>query len=119
MVHGTMNHLLGGDEIWYGRINGSEVPKDIFPIYLLDGVELGRKWEERYENRNELFEKLIGQCDRWIELLKDKDDACDRYHRRSAYSYGCYPRERRRNQKFQSRPLDGVEVYFPPGANPG
>ena len=74
-IHGTMNHLLGGDEIWYGRINGSEVPKDIFPIYLLDGVELGRKWEERYENRNELFEKLIGQCDRWIELLKDKDDA--------------------------------------------
>ena len=31
---------------------------------------------------------------------KDKDDACDRYHRRSAYSYGCYPRERRRNQNF-------------------
>ena len=41
-----MNHLLGGDEIWYGRINGSEVPKDIFPIYLLDGVELGRKWKK-------------------------------------------------------------------------
>ena len=31
---------------------------------------------------------------------KDKDDACDRYNRRSAYSYGCYPRERRRNQNF-------------------
>ena len=31
---------------------------------------------------------------------KDKGDACDRYHRRSAYSYGCYPRERRRNQNF-------------------
>ena len=31
---------------------------------------------------------------------KDKDDACDRYQRRSAYSYGCYPRERRRNQNF-------------------
>ena len=28
-------------------------------------------------------------------------------------------RERRRNKKFQSRPLDGVEVYFPTGANPG
>ena len=44
---------------------------------------------------------------------------CDGYRDRPAYSYGCYPRERRRNQKFQSRPLDGVEVYFPTGANPG
>ena len=46
-------------------------------------------------------------------------DQCDKHNGKPAYSYGCYPRERRRNQKFQSRPLDGVEVYFPTGANPG
>ena len=51
---------------------------------------------------------------------KKEKDTCDKKHNgKPAYSYGCYPRERRRNQKFQSRPLDGVEVYFPTGANPG
>ena len=51
---------------------------------------------------------------------KKEKDTCDKKHNgKPAYSYGCYPRERRRNQKLQSRPLDGVEVYFPTGANPG
>ena len=50
---------------------------------------------------------------------KKRVEECDFYKGNSAYSYGCFPRERRRNQKFQSRPLDGVEVYFPTGANPG
>ena len=30
-------------------------------------------------------------------------DQCDKHNGKPAYSYGCYPRERRRNQKFQSR----------------
>ena len=35
---------------------------------------------------------------------KKEKDACDKKHNgKPAYSYGCYPRERRRNQKFQSR----------------
>ena len=44
---------------------------------------------------------------------KDKDDACDRYHRRSAYSYGCYPRERRRNQNF-NRVRSTAWRFIPP-----
>ena len=60
------------------------------------------------------FEGITNQEGRKPHALE-----CDGYRDRPAYSYGCYPRERRRNQKFQSRPLDGVEVYFPTGANPG
>ncbi len=73
-IHGTMNHLLGGDEVWYGRLTGSEIPADIFPIYALNGVDLGNAWEARYANRDVLFGKLRAQCKKWIELLKDKDN---------------------------------------------
>ena len=72
-MHGTMNHLLGADELWYARITGCHMPQDIYPIYSLDGDALGKAWEDRFE-KEELFSRLQVQCNKWITLLKDKDD---------------------------------------------
>ena len=77
-----------------------------------ENVVRGRRRRRKYQLVR--FEGITNQEGRNPHALE-----CDGYRDRPAYSYGCYPRERRRNQKFQSRPLDGVEVYFPTGANPG
>ena len=61
------------DELWYARITGCHMPQDIYPIYSLDGDALGKAWEDRFE-KEELFSRLQVQCNKWITLLKDKDD---------------------------------------------
>ena len=72
-MHGTMNHILGADQLWYARITGSAMPQDISSIYALDGDALGKAWEDRL-GKDDLFSRLQVQCDKWITLLEDKDD---------------------------------------------
>jgi uncharacterized damage-inducible protein DinB len=78
-IHGTMAHLLGGDQIWYERILGENtsshhVTSNIFPIYALEPPDIGTAWEARFQDKKQLFKKLEDMCDAWILLLKDKDD---------------------------------------------
>lgn len=77
-IHGTLAHLLGGDQIWFERVTAESTPSDvmrtIMPLYELEPPEIGMAWEERCPDRNMLFEDLEAQCAAWVDLLKDKDD---------------------------------------------
>ena len=77
-IHGTMAHLLGGDQIWWIRITGEEDPASmasIVPIYSLEPPSaIGEAWMARSPNRAKLFEALLHQCQKWVDLLKDKGD---------------------------------------------
>ena len=78
-VHGTMAHLLGGDQIWFERISGIPTPElldTIVPIYNLEPPDaIGLAWEQRSPDQAQLFQDLVDICDDWETLLHDKDDA--------------------------------------------
>ena len=78
-IHGTMAHLLGGDQIWYERISSVPTPEilsTIVPIYSLEPPnEIGTAWETRSPDQKVLFDALLTICNNWIQLLSDKDDA--------------------------------------------
>jgi len=77
-IHGTMAHLLGGEEIWMERLSGCPTPdviSTIVPIYSLEPPKaIGLAWEGRSPNQEQLFHQLMQMCAAWIELLEDKDD---------------------------------------------
>ena len=74
-IHGTLNHLLGAEQLWYSRIAGEPMPVGVCPLYGLEGEDLGKAWEERVPDCDELFASLTDQCNAWNRLLFDKDDS--------------------------------------------
>ena len=74
-IHGTLNHILGADQLWYSRLSSSAMPIGVCPIYELEGKELGKAWENRVSDMDDLFTALLDQCNAWNKLLFDKDDS--------------------------------------------
>ena len=90
-IHGTLAHLLGGDQIWFERITETPRPdlmKTILPIYELDPPAIGSAWERRSPDRSTLFDALEDQCNQWVDLLEDKDDAWTNAPLRYSDSWG-------------------------------
>jgi len=89
-IHGTMSHILGGDQIWHARLTNTnttntntttatantELMATITPIYALEPPEaIGLAWEARSPDRATLFQDLLSICDAWCTLLQEKNDA--------------------------------------------
>jgi uncharacterized damage-inducible protein DinB len=69
-IHGTLNHLLGAETLWWHRLAGSsEDAADIAAIYELNRRDLSHAWERRIESRAELFERLLHTTAAWEELV--------------------------------------------------
>jgi uncharacterized damage-inducible protein DinB len=90
-IHGTLNHLLGAEELWFHRLAASNMSlpaplrefvsegtaKSIGSIYSLDSTTMREAWERRVLDRLELHERLLCQCDAWEELVRCVDQSCD------------------------------------------
>ena len=87
-IHGTLAHLLGGDQIWYSRIamaaaepTAVDVDVDLgsmasmASIYALQPPDIGAAWANRSPNQPQLCQDLVNLCTAWEKLLHDKDDA--------------------------------------------
>lgn len=61
-LHGTLNHLLLADLIWYGRFTG----QPYVAASLADEVE---------SDRATLRQRVRTQAERWIELVEGADEA--------------------------------------------
>lgn len=60
-LHGTLNHLLLADLIWYGRFTG----RPYAAVSLADEVE---------SDRSALQQRARVQAERWIELVEASDE---------------------------------------------
>ncbi len=60
-IHGTLNHLLLVDKLWYGRI----IKKPIIIKSLAD---------ELFSDRNLLANELLQQASTWIKFIKDLEE---------------------------------------------
>ena len=61
-IHGTLNHLLFGDQIWMSRFAGTPRPK---AAGIADSVAMYERWEELKRERQAFDEVIIG----WAEKL--------------------------------------------------
>ena len=69
-IHGTLNHILGAETLWWHRLAGSsEAAADIASLYALHGRDLSSAWENRIESRRELFGGLHRTAAAWEELV--------------------------------------------------
>lgn len=59
-IHGTLNHILLADKIWYGRCINQPI--------TVSGLD-----EELYSHRNQLQKEINHQSVKWNELLKQID----------------------------------------------
>ncbi|HEU0148723.1 MAG TPA: DinB family protein, partial [Bradyrhizobium sp.] len=60
-IHGTLNHLLWGDEIWMSRFRGTPRP----PGGLAESTSLRADWDELKRDRADFDQKIIA----WAENL--------------------------------------------------
>lgn len=56
-VHGTLNHLLLGDRVWYGRFVGKP--------FVISGLD-----QELVSSRCDLVEAIVAQAKCWIEYVE-------------------------------------------------
>jgi uncharacterized damage-inducible protein DinB len=68
-IHGTLNHLLWGDEIWMSRFCGTPRPKAGIP----ESPSLRAGWDELKRDRAGFDERLIA----WADALAESDVAGD------------------------------------------
>jgi uncharacterized damage-inducible protein DinB len=68
-IHGTLNHLLWGDEIWMSRFCGTPRPRGGIP----ESTSLRAGWEELKRDRAAFDERLIA----WADALAESDVAGD------------------------------------------
>ncbi len=64
-IHGTLNHLLFGDQIWMSRFAGTPKPK---AAGIPDSVGMYERWEDLKRERAAFDEVIIG----WAEKLDPK-----------------------------------------------
>ena len=64
-IHGTLNHLLFGDQIWMSRFAGTPKPK---AGGIPDSVGMYERWEDLKRERAAFDEVIIG----WAEALDPK-----------------------------------------------
>jgi uncharacterized damage-inducible protein DinB len=62
-IHGTLNHLLWGDQMWMSRFIGTPPPKA--PAGILDTLHLHERWEDLERERAAFDEVIID----WAETL--------------------------------------------------
>ncbi len=62
-VHGTLNHLLLGDRVWYGRLVGE--------LFLVSGLD-----QELLSSRHALSEGMHIQAQCWGDYLGQLSSAC-------------------------------------------
>ena len=70
-IHGTLNHILGAEILWWHRLAGSkkEATSDVAALYRLRGKDLRSAWETRISSRRELFARLNHMAEAWEELV--------------------------------------------------
>jgi uncharacterized damage-inducible protein DinB len=61
-IHGTLNHLLFGDQIWMSRFAGTPRPK---ASGISDSVAMYERWEDLKREREAFDEVILG----WAEKL--------------------------------------------------
>ena len=62
-IHGTLNHLLWGDQMWMSRFIGTPRPKA--PAGIADTVRLHERWDDLERERAAFDEVIID----WAETL--------------------------------------------------
>jgi uncharacterized damage-inducible protein DinB len=67
-IHGTLNHLLFGDQIWMSRFAGTPRPK---AAGIPDSVSMYESWDDLKRERRAFDEVIIGWADKldpaWLE----------------------------------------------------
>ena len=67
-IHGTLNHLLWGDQIWMSRFAGTPKPKS---PGIPDSTEMYEAWNDLKRERRAFDEVIIGWAERldpaWLE----------------------------------------------------
>lgn len=67
-IHGTLNHLLFGDQIWLSRFAGTPRPK---AAGIPDSVSMYERWEDLKRERATFDEVIVGWAERldpvWLE----------------------------------------------------
>ena len=67
-IHGTLNHLLWGDQSWMSRFAGTPVPK---PPSIAASVEMHPDWADLARERQAFDQVIIGWAERldpaWLE----------------------------------------------------
>ncbi len=57
-IHGTLNHILWGDQRWLSRLGVAEPPAEISS--MAETAELYSDWQSLVEARNSFDETIIG-----------------------------------------------------------
>ena len=88
-IHGTLNHLLGAEQLWFARLCESPSTADqgnVSELYALDGADMQAAWEGRVADRDELHRLVLAQCDAWVDLVErtDQSDGDDDWFAASA-----------------------------------
>jgi uncharacterized damage-inducible protein DinB len=73
-IHGTLVHLLLSSKLWYARLttpssfpfHDEKYPYEINSYWSRSSNE----WEEAVTDRNDLGQRIIIECDRWIDYVK-------------------------------------------------
>lgn len=75
-IDDTINHLYLAEVVWFMRIQGLD---EVDGFKMTDSVPFitGKKtdkWSEISKEMKDTEERILTQCDRWIELIKSKSD---------------------------------------------
>jgi uncharacterized damage-inducible protein DinB len=73
-IHGTLVHLLLSSKLWYSRlaassslpINDEQYPHELNSYWARPANE----WEEAVTDRKVVQERILVECDRWIDYIK-------------------------------------------------
>lgn len=73
-IHGTLVHLLLSSKIWYARLttplafplNDKDYPHELNSYWNRPPNE----WEEAVTDRKDVKQRILLECDRWIDYLK-------------------------------------------------
>jgi uncharacterized damage-inducible protein DinB len=76
-IHGTLVHLLLSNKIWYARfatsssypMHDEQYPHEVNSYWERPPNE----WEEAVTDRKELRQRIMVECDRWIDYVKQLD----------------------------------------------
>jgi len=73
-IHGTLVHLLLSSKVWYARLttpssfplHDEQYPYEINSYWSRSANE----WEQAVTDRKDLKQRIIIECDRWIDYIK-------------------------------------------------
>ncbi|CAF3273444.1 unnamed protein product [Rotaria socialis] len=77
-IHGTLVHLLLSSKLWYNRLTATtshSIQDEKYP-YEINSYwsRPANEWEQAITDRKDLYEKILTECDRWIDYTKELND---------------------------------------------